>query len=202
MAWRFLPTLLLLLPNAVAFVTPALTTYNFNRVTNFEVKEETITFMAKGPSGGGKKKRRRRKQPPTTSTVAPPVAQNEASTAPVVPLTDVENIPVEDGSSQPPASIEELRSIANFSRSSNMPKPSLDDVGGAVGDDQFVELPDIRDTLKRKELKRIEEETQQERKRPKISRKDRAAFLQVRGCDWVGLNWRRVFFDNLIQSLF
>ena len=181
MAWRFLPAVLLLLPNAGAFITPALT----SRLSNFQMNEETMAFMAKGPSGGGKKKRRRRKQPPSTSTTAPPVASNDASTPPVVPLTDLEKIPVDDGSSQPPASIEELRSIANFSRSSNIPKPSLDDVGGGgVADEQLVELPDIRDTLKRKELKKIEEETQQERKRPKISRKDRAAFLQVR--DWNG----------------
>ena len=174
MAWRLIVTLLLL-SNASAFVPPGISS-GYAQVSVIGRTTETLAFMAK--ASGGKKKRRRRKQPPSTQA---DVSDQVISPAPSM---DLNNVPVADGSSQPPASIEELRAIANFSNgnsvptSPSIPEPTLTDaVAGA--DDQLVELPDIRDTLKRKQMKKIEEETAQERKRPKISRKDRAAFLQV-----------------------
>lgn len=175
MAWRLIFATVLLLPDASAFVPPGiLRGHTHAQGVSVGRTAETlpVTFMAKGPSGGGKKKRRRRKQPPST--------QQPTSTTP--PAMDLENIG--DGSSQPPATIEELRAIANFSQgnaapsSSSIPEPTLTDVGGGA-DDQLVDLPDIRDTLKRKEMKIIEEETAQERKRPKISRRDTKAFIQL-----------------------
>lgn len=132
----------------------------------------------------GKKKRRRRKQ-------SQEPAENRDISSQESTLYDEES---ETTSSVP--SIDELKAIANFTpsktkTSSNSPtdqplsssKPFLVDDGFVDSIDassNVVELPDIRDALRNKELKKLEQEKQEVRSRPKISRKDRKALLQVR----------------------
>lgn len=130
----------------------------------------------------GKKKRRRRKQP-QDSTVGPETPSPES-----IPMMD------ENNSSTSTPSFEELKSLANFTPSKgkasfnpplNQESSSVKNlsVGGIVDssdrEDAMVELPDIRDALKNKELKKLEQEKQEVRARPKISRKDRKALLQL-----------------------
>jgi hypothetical protein len=149
-------------------------------------QNESALHMAKG----GKKKRRRRKNPP-------PSADSASEPTPSQQDLDAQFIP--EGSSAASGedlpSIDELRSIASFSASSSTPtqkKMSIDEavpstkltpVGDgyieSTDDNTLVELPDIRNVLKNKELKKLEEEEQEKKARPKISRKDRKAMLQV-----------------------
>jgi len=128
---------------------------------------------------GKKKRRRRKKEAPTTSSP-------EKSAASVIP----EGSQAASGEDLP--TLDELKSLANFSPPGKK-KMSLNDAVPStnlspVGKDGFLEtqdttsmvaLPDIRDALKLKEMKKIEEEEEEARARPKISRKDKKAFLQV-----------------------
>mmetsp|Transcript_11668 Transcript_11668/g.13719 ORF Transcript_11668/g.13719 Transcript_11668/m.13719 type:complete len:301 (+) Transcript_11668:202-1104(+) len=121
----------------------------------------TITSMA----AGNKKKRRRRKKPES----APSLDDRDisASDATVdVPSVDPDN----------------TRSAAIF----NPLQDGLVSGNGNQDDFRTVEsggvLPDIRNVLKKKEQKKLDieaEELQTKNKRPKISRKDKAAFLQL-----------------------
>lgn len=122
----------------------------------------------------GKKKRRRRKKTPAPSSD-------------VIPGMDAP-------SSDNPPSIDELKSIAKFTPSQKA-QPSSTDLNAAVPstnlspvgdglleqneDNSLVELPDIRDVLKAKELKKMEEQEAEMKARPKIDRKDRKAMLQL-----------------------
>mmetsp|Transcript_12768 Transcript_12768/g.23947 ORF Transcript_12768/g.23947 Transcript_12768/m.23947 type:complete len:334 (-) Transcript_12768:71-1072(-) len=131
----------------------------------------------------GKKKRRRRKQPQELTDNTD--IQSEDSN-----LDDEE---IETNSNVP--SIDELKAIANFTpsktkTSSNMSTEQIPSSSKTVPVDdgfadsfdtnsQIVELPDIRDALKNKELKKLEQEKEEVRSRPKISRKDRKALLQL-----------------------
>jgi hypothetical protein len=132
----------------------------------------------------GKKKRRRRKQ-------SQEPAENRDISSQESTLYDEES---ETISSVP--SIDELKAIANFTpsktktssnSSTDQPlsssKPFMVDDGfvdSVDANSNIVELPDIRDALRNKELKKLEQEKQEVRSRPKISRKDRKALLQVR----------------------
>lgn len=140
--------------------------------TSGNIEQQLFTaLMAKG---GGKKKRRRRK----SSSIVPPS----------MPFTE-ESMPIPEGSKvisgEDLPSIDELKSIASFdpksTPSSSFP-PASEVANTQQPDDLFselVELPDIRDALKRKELKKVEEEEKEKNVRPKISRKDRKAMLQL-----------------------
>lgn len=123
----------------------------------------TIHKMAAGDGKGNrKKKRRRRKKKPTDSTATG---------------ADFDSAGISTGGDNaPPPSIDELRSIATFTPSTKDIQPVSD-----VDDGANVELPDIRDVLKRKEIKKMEEDEAEKQKqsRPKISRKDKKAFLQL-----------------------
>lgn len=134
--------------------------------------KSTTLHMAKG-----KKKRRKRKN-------APP--QQPSNT--IIPEDDMEAIK-ELSQSESQTNIDELKAIANFQAtaggSSSTTTSSINNIGldGAVAGGgegkSLVEVPDIRDALKNKELKRIEEEEAQKLQRPKISRKDTKAFLEL-----------------------
>jgi hypothetical protein len=129
-------------------------------------------------SQDGKKKRRRRKQfiddPEISSQDSMPTSKPYGSDVP---------------------SIDELKLIANFtpSKSKSSSNTSFDQASASFktftnedgliessgADSSLVDLPDIRDALKNKELKKLEQEKQEVNSRPKISRKDRKALLQV-----------------------
>jgi hypothetical protein len=132
----------------------------------------------------GKKKRRRRKQ-------APQPTDNRD-------MSSQESMIYDEGSENDPnvPSIDELKAIANFtpsktktvsnvsteqSLSSSKPFPVDEGFDETLdSNSNLVELPDIRDALKNKELKKLEQEKEEVKSRPKISRKDRKALLQVR----------------------
>lgn len=138
--------------------------------------ESTLLNMA------GKKKRRRRKKTQSEPSTPSPTTIPELDTQ-IIP----EGSMASSGEDMP--SIEELKSIANFSPTggnsaidSSVPSRNLTPVGDGLieaGDDTFLELPDIRDALKNKEMKKLEEEEKEKMARPKISRKDRKAMLQL-----------------------
>jgi len=115
----------------------------------------TVTSMA----AGNKKKRRRRKKPESA------------------PSLDNRGISASDATTDVP---DNTRSAEIFNPSQDGP------VSGNANQDEFSTndgiLPDIRNVLKKKEQKKLDieaEELQTTNKRPKISRKDKAAFLQL-----------------------
>jgi len=136
--------------------------------------QNTILNMA----AEGKKKRRRRIEAPA------PTSTNEE------PMIIPEGSKVSSGDDLP--SLEELKAMANQNYSpTGRTAPSATStatstssrpmVGGVQSSDTTVgSMPDIRDVLKGKEMKKIEEEEKEARARPKISRRDKKAFLQVR----------------------
>ncbi len=147
-------------------------------------KEVTLSMAAK-------KKRRRRIQSPSEGSPPTTPTQEELDAA-AIP----EGSAVSSGDDLP--SIDELRSIASFSPPSSgssaappqqkrsidaaVPSVNVSPMGDGLVEssgDSLIELPDIRNVLRNKELKKLEEEEAQKRVRPKISRKDRKAMLQV-----------------------
>lgn len=162
--------ILLALYSVDAFATQR-TTFTRNGFAGSDIANQNNSAL--NMAAGGKKKRRRRKQPSA-------------------PITDID-MPIPEGSSAASGedlpSIDELKSIANFSPDTKksidaaVPTSSLTPVGDgyieANADNTLVELPDIRNVLKNKELKKLEEEEEEKRARPKISRNDRKAMLQV-----------------------
>lgn len=131
----------------------------------------------------GKKKRRRRKQAPQPTDNADMISQ--------------EAMIYDEGSENNSnvSSIDELKAIANFTPSKTKTVPNVSTEQSLSSSKPFpvdegfdesldsnsniVELPDIRDALKNKELKKLEQEKEEVRSRPKISRKDRKALLQL-----------------------
>lgn len=146
--------------------------------------KNTALHMAKSK---GKKKRRKRKNAPQDQNEQQPTTAS-APLNTIIPEDDMEAAK-ELSQSGSQASIDELKAIANFqgpSGGSNIgldgPAPPVSppptDAGGADSEN-LVDLPDIRNVLKNKELKRIEQEEAQKQQRPKISRKDTKAFLEL-----------------------
>mmetsp|Transcript_9526 Transcript_9526/g.14021 ORF Transcript_9526/g.14021 Transcript_9526/m.14021 type:complete len:338 (+) Transcript_9526:67-1080(+) len=122
----------------------------------------------------GKKKRRRRKKNPAEPDDVAGAAVPE-SAMPVEGSKASDDLP----------SIEELKAIADFA-ASGTPSGSAASpayvsplAGNMEQSDSLVEMPNIRDVLRNKEIKKIEEEEKEQRARPKISRKDRKAMLQL-----------------------
>ena len=80
-------------------------------------------------------------------------------------------------------SLDEIKAIANFQPPTGAgSKTTVAAEPGNMGGEPFVELPDIRDALQNKKLKKIEkEQAEKQKERKKISRKDTKAFLEVSG---------------------
>ena len=178
---------LLSLTSADAFapILPQCTRNGHTGLVHVANQNESALHMAKGQK---KKRRRRKNPPPSVESASEPTPSQQDLDAQFIP----EGSSAASGEDLP--SIDELRSIANFSASSSTPtkKMSIDEavpstkltpVGDgyieSTDDNTLVELPDIRNVLKNKELKKLEEEEQEKKARPKISRKDRKAMLQV-----------------------
>jgi len=153
---------------AFAHINPRLGSTQAATIISQNYGQETILHMA----AGGKKKRRRRKN---STPEAPSVEGSTTSSG--------DNMPT----------IDELKSIANFdpkNAGSDPAPPTLDASvidsvasGSAPGATEkfsdLVELPDIRDALRTKALKKIELEEEEKRARPKINRRDKKAMLQL-----------------------
>lgn len=121
----------------------------------------TAIRMAKG-NKGGKKKRRRRKKGSSESAPSPSPSPSAASNIEEIKRNAIEGFtPSSDDSNKP--SLDELQAIASFKKD----------------DRELIDLPDIKNVLKSKELKKLEEEEAEKRQRPRISRKDKKAFLQL-----------------------
>jgi hypothetical protein len=173
--------------------------------TIFMRQRAVIQLQATSSPGGDKKKRRRRrKQPPppagggsTTEVSSPPPAAAEKISPKETPKT-VENVSEEqdmdDFDDDEEIDIASIKEVANFSfdgpiegvEGATLSPPDVSDSVQAVpstkAEDGAIPLPDIKDTLRRKEVQaemaRMEEE--QEVKQKKINRKDRDALLKVR----------------------
>ncbi|KAL3922656.1 MAG: hypothetical protein SGILL_002090 [Bacillariaceae sp.] len=159
-------------------------------------------------SGGKKKRRRRRKQPPVDaaeSSSPPPKTATEMPAAVEAPKETVEKISVEvdivdtfDGSdADEGVDLAVLKDVASFSfdgaiegvdgegtATTPSPPAGISESGEVVqspeSQDGAIPLPDIKDTLRKKEvaaqMARLEE--QQEEKQQKIDRNDRQALLK------------------------
>ena len=180
---KIIALIVISISNACAFapINPTSTRLQHNHAiqTGTQYTKDSALKMAED----GKKKRRRRKK--DTSTTSSPEKSEAASG---------EDLPT----------IDELKSLANFSPPVKKKKMSLNDAVPStnlspVGGDGFLEtqdkslvaLPDIRDALKLKEMKKVEEEEKEARARPKISKKDKKAYLQVSFGQDVDFNLRR-----------
>lgn len=164
--FRLILSLLVGLHGAIAFApshsrsvlsygTPSTTTTS---PTTFTSSSSTTLFMAE------EKKRRRRK-------ISKPLEQNNDSD---------EKVPT----------IEELKALASFTPSKKregIPVPTnsatmsgIDSSPKLEGSEDLIqELPDIKDVLKNKELKRLEEEEKAKKARPRISRSDKKAMRDL-----------------------
>lgn len=114
-----------------------------------------------------KKKRRRRKKS----------SQPESSSTPttIIPEDDIKAMKEITKSGDTPPSIDEIKAIANFQAQPGRAA----EAGIPSAEDTLVDLPDIRNVLKDKEMKKIEEEVKLSQLRPKISRKDTKAFIEL-----------------------
>lgn len=113
-----------------------------------------------------KKKRRRRKKS----------SQPESSSTPttIIPEDDMKALKEMSKSGDTP-SIDEIKAIANFQAQPGRAA----EAGIPSAEDTLVDLPDIRNVLKDKQMKKIEEEVKLSQQRPKISRKDTKAFIEL-----------------------
>lgn len=146
------------LHGAIAFApSHARSVLSYGTPSSSTTTTPTILFMAE------EKKRRRRK-------VSTPLDQNSSD----------EKMP----------SIEELKALASFTPSKkregvSVPTNSatmsgIDSSPLVEGSEDFIqELPDIKDVLKNKELKRLEEEEKAKKARPRISRSDKKAMRDL-----------------------
>jgi len=162
------------LSNASGFapINPTTTTTRYQHNHAIETGTQYTKDSALNMAQGAKKKRRRRKEAPTSG--APKTSSPEGSQA-----ASGEDLP----------SIDELKSLAKFSASGNrsplndsVPSNNLSPLGDGAAeskDSLQVELPDIRDALKMKEMKKVDEEELQLKARPRISRNDRKAMLEL-----------------------
>jgi len=144
--------------------------------------------MSSGGKKISKKKRRRRKAPINDGG-----ASGASINSPTETNVDLDTGLDEKFDTDSKMDMAEIEAIANFKppsdRSAPMGSSSLiadtasspsDLAPGESRDPALIDLPDIRGVLERKELKKLEEEMKEEKpQRPKISRKDKAAFLQL-----------------------
>ncbi len=141
-----------------------------------------------------KKKRRKRKKTPSPAPASAPPSSVESSVstkpassqATVIPEDDIQAMKELAKSGDKP-SLDDIKAIANFQpptvkQDGSSESGGVGNVGSASTDiagENLVELPDIRNALRSKELKKMEEEEAQKKQRKKISRKDTKAFLEV-----------------------
>lgn len=166
---KIIALIVITISNACAFAPINPTTNRFQHNHAIQTGTQYTKDSALNMAEDGKKKRRRRKEVSTTSSPE----KSEAASG--------EDLPT----------IDELKSLANFSPSVKkkmslndaVPSTNLSPVGGdgflETQDKSLVALPDIRDALKLKEMKKVEEEEKEARARPKISKKDKKAYLQL-----------------------
>lgn len=133
-------------------------------------------FMAKSNSGGKKKRRRRKNMPVPTDQIPGTTSTTDEPTMSIEELQAIAKFqPSKGGTSSTPGG-------ETTSSSKTILASDLTDLGSPEkSEEALIDLPDIRDALRQKELKKIEEEIndQTERQRPRISRKDKKAFLQL-----------------------
>ena len=154
-------------------------------------------------SGGKKKRRRRRKQPPAggDSSPSPPAPAEKATPKQSPkPVAETVQVDIDDGDeAEEEIDLAAIKDVASFSfdgaiegvtddTAATLPPPPSGvvdsmDAPAPEAEDGAIPLPDIKDTLRRKEVEqqmaRMEEE--QEAKQKKIDRKDRDALLKVCG---------------------
>ena len=118
-----------------------------------------------------KKKKRKRKQ-----------ETSDESSLPIIPDDDIQAMKELAKSGDKRPSLDEIKAIANFQAPKGSRPVDASQAGipkaGDTGD-ILADLPNIRNVLKNKELKKIEEEEAEQRQRPKISRRDTKAFIEV-----------------------
>lgn len=139
-------------------------------------EESTILHMARP-----KKKRRKRKQssqPDESSSTT-----SSSTPKPIIPDDDIQAMKelAQSGTNRP--TLDEIKAIANFQAPKGSGTNNASQTPGIPqpGDDgeNLVDLPSIRNVLKNKEMKKIEEEEAQKQRRPKISRGDTKAFVEL-----------------------
>jgi hypothetical protein len=138
-------------------------------------------------SDGGMKKRRRRKQQPSgsTDTIGPIITPSTEG--------DDDDDDEEDSSDKNPDKellLAELKAVASFrptardERKTELMNPSTSKTTAGIDiasvENPSIDLPDIKNVLQKKELKKMEEEQEKKMTRPKISRRDKEAFIRVR----------------------
>lgn len=161
---------LILLQGGSNFVALAFSPSHLRSVTKAQ-KAPTSSMIVRMAA---EKKRRRRK-------IADPSSGNDSQ------VSINEYASESDDSSMP--SIDELRALANFTPkkgegSSSIPitvPKSVSDVtiNSERSETLLQELPDIKNVLKNKELKRLEEQEKEKRARPRISRSDKKAMRDL-----------------------
>jgi hypothetical protein len=158
-----------------------------------QLQQEPSLLSLGMASDGGMKKKRRRKQPLVmTETVGPIVPTDDDST---------EDEEEEEDSSQGEQQdkeliLAELKAVASFRPTTREEKimgtkvtyPSQPvNMDIASVESSLVDLPDIKNVLQKKEMKKMEEEQEKKSVRPKISRKDKEAFIRV--SIWISIYW-------------
>lgn len=160
--FQLISTLLMGFHGVIAFAPAYSRTVTYQTASSVS---STILFMA------AEKKRRRRKVSVPSSTESGLEQSNSDEKTPT---------------------LEELKALANFTPSKKkegVPVPTTSSSATISGVDpspladeseNFIqELPDIKDVLKNKELKRLEEEEKAKKARPRISRSDKKAMRDL-----------------------
>lgn len=133
--------------------------------------KKTILHMAEG-TGSSKKKRRKRKKETSSES-------NQGMDMPIIPEDDIKAMKEMSQSGGDKPSLDDLRAIADFQAKGSSSSSNFMDPQEGGSEQLVVELPDIRDALKNKEMKKTLEVEAQKQQRKKISRKDTKAFLEV-----------------------
>jgi len=163
--------------------------------------KSTLFMVSSSDDGGNMKKRRRRKiqqqeqQPTAIGPIMTPSPKENEQNVDNVDDEEVEELANKD------QILAELKAVASFKPTtkeerklttsiiSNNPIPSTSSIPSSITTPSIssgdIDLPDIKNVLQKKELKKImmqEEEKEQDTNslsRPKISRKDKEAYLRV-----------------------
>lgn len=126
-------------------------------------------------ASGDKKKRRRRKQPPG----APVNPETSSISEPAISVEELAS--ADDLDDDDEVDVSMLKDIAKFKFDGQVLGPESTENTDSEGDNTALPLPDIKDTLRKKELEeemaRIEEEEAETR--VKIKRSDRKAMSKV-----------------------